>query len=71
LYRKAPCAGIVWRRECKRTGTIQKVLDGLAGRTVFEFGGIEPNPQFNTLMKAVELVRQNNIDFLLAVGAVR
>jgi len=52
----------------KRIGTIQKVLDGLAGRTVLEFGGIEPNPQFNTLMKAVELVRQNQIDFLLAVG---
>ena len=52
----------------RRTGTLQKVIDGLGDRTVFEFGGIEPNPQFNTLMKAVELVRQNNIDFLLAVG---
>lgn len=37
-------------------------------RTVFEFGGIEPNPKFETLMKAVDVVRTENIDFLLAVG---
>jgi len=37
-------------------------------RQVFEFGGIEPNPKFETLMKAVEIVRNENIDFLLAVG---
>jgi NADP-dependent alcohol dehydrogenase len=35
---------------------------------VLEFAGIEPNPQYETLMKAVELVRRENIDFLLAVG---
>jgi len=52
----------------KSTGTLQKALNGLGERTVFEFGGIEPNPQFNTLMKAVEVVRQDNIDFLIAVG---
>jgi len=37
-------------------------------REIFEFGGIEPNPEFNTLMKAVDMVHANNIDFLLAVG---
>ena len=36
--------------------------------TFFEFGGIEPNPHFETLMKAVELVKQEKISYLLAVG---
>ncbi len=52
----------------KKYGTLDKVLAGLGDRTVLEFAGIEPNPQFDTLMKAVELVRAENIDFLLAVG---
>lgn len=52
----------------KKNGTLQKVLDGLGERTIFEFGGIEANPQFTTLMRAVEVVRRNNIDFLIAVG---
>jgi NADP-dependent alcohol dehydrogenase len=52
----------------KKFGTLNKVLKALAGRQVFQFGGIEPNPQFTTLMKAVELVHHEKIDFLLAVG---
>ncbi len=51
-----------------RNGTLEKVLTGLGNRKVVEFSGFEPNPQFNTLMKAVEIVRSENIDFLLAVG---
>lgn len=52
----------------KRYGTLEKVVNNLGDREVLQFGGIEPNPQYNTLMKAVELVRSENIDFLLAVG---
>ncbi len=54
----------------KRFGTLDRVKEELAksAREVFEFGGIEPNPQFATLMKAVEVVREKKIDFLLAVG---
>ena len=33
-----------------------------------EFSGIEPNPEDETCLKAVELIKQNNIDFVLAVG---
>lgn len=36
--------------------------------TLFEFGGIEPNPTYETLMGAVALARAERIDFLLAVG---
>ena len=36
---------------------------------VFEApGGIEPNPEFNTLLKAADMVNEKNIDFLLPVG---
>ena len=51
-----------------KTGTLAEVKAALNGFTVFEFGGIEPNPTYETLMKAVELARRENIDFLLAVG---
>jgi len=52
----------------KRYGTLDKVISQLGERDVVEFGGIEPNPQFDTLMKAAEMVRANDVDFLLAVG---
>ncbi|WP_117084974.1 iron-containing alcohol dehydrogenase, partial [Klebsiella pneumoniae] len=35
---------------------------------VREFGGIEPNPSYETLMNAVKIARDEKITFLLAVG---
>lgn len=52
----------------RRTGTLDEVRQALGGRTVFEFGGIEANPQFDTLMRAVEMARAEKVDFLLAAG---
>ncbi len=55
----------------KRTGTLDEVKEALAAsgnRQVFEFGGIEPNPEFVTLLKAADAVNEHNIDFILAVG---
>ena len=52
----------------QKTGTLDEVKDALGTRAVQEFAGIEPNPSYETLMKAVELVRRDQIDFLLAVG---
>ena len=52
----------------KRTGTLDEVKAALGGRDVREYGGIEPNPTYETLMEAVALVRREHIDFLLAVG---
>jgi NADP-dependent alcohol dehydrogenase len=45
-----------------------QVIKALEGFEVIEFGGIEPNPRFETLMKAVEIIREQNINFILAVG---
>ncbi|MBR9858528.1 MAG: iron-containing alcohol dehydrogenase [Gammaproteobacteria bacterium] len=52
----------------RRTGTLDEVTTALGEREVQLFGGIEPNPSFETLMEAVAVVRNNDIDFLLAVG---
>ncbi|WP_028769351.1 iron-containing alcohol dehydrogenase [Shewanella fidelis] len=52
----------------RRTGTLDEVKTALKQREVVEFGGIEANPTYETLMLAVEVVKQQNIDFLLAVG---
>ncbi|MEH2237901.1 iron-containing alcohol dehydrogenase [Nostoc sp.] len=52
----------------KTNGVYDQVKSALAGRNVVEFGGIEPNPHLETLLKAVEIVRNEGIDFLLAVG---
>lgn len=54
----------------KRFGTLDRVKEELekSSREIFEFGGIEANPKFSTLMGAVEIVRDKKIDFILAVG---
>ena len=54
----------------KRTGLLDKVKEelGKSSREILEFGGIAANPQFSTLMEAVEIVRKEKVDFLLAVG---
>ena len=52
----------------RRTGTLDEVRAALGERSVSEFGGIEPNPSYETLMRAVAQVRAENIDYLLAVG---
>lgn len=55
-------------QSAERNGTLAEVRQALGERVVQEFGGIEPNPCFETLMMAVELVRRDRIDFLIAVG---
>lgn len=52
----------------EKTGTLAEVRKALGMRFVQEFGGIEPNPSYETLMRAVEQVRSERLDFLLAVG---
>lgn len=52
----------------KKNGVLDQVHAALEGMTYFEFGGIEPNPHYETLIKAVELVRAEKIDYILAVG---
>lgn len=51
-----------------KNGVYEAVMQNLKGFDVTEFGGVEPNPHFETLEKAIEIVRAKNINFLLAVG---
>lgn len=52
----------------KKNGVYDQVKAALKNHNVVEFSGIEPNPTYETCMKAVEVVKNENIDFLLAVG---
>ncbi len=52
----------------KQNGVYDQVKNALQGHKVIEFAGIEANPVYETLMKAVKICRDEKIDFLLAVG---
>ncbi|EIA10102.1 iron-containing alcohol dehydrogenase [Flavobacterium frigoris] len=51
-----------------KNGIHEQVMNNLKGHEVVEFSGIEANPHFETLMKAVAVVKEQKIDFILAVG---
>ena len=52
----------------KQNGIYQQVVDALSEHQVVEFSGIEPNPSYETAMRAVAQIKEHNIDYLLAVG---
>lgn len=54
----------------KRNGVYDQVKKALEGYEIIEFGGIEPNPDFDTLMKAVNIIRTLDMNrvHLLSVG---
>jgi NADP-dependent alcohol dehydrogenase len=55
-------------QSARKTGTLDEVEQALGERQFGLFSGIEPNPRYDTLMKAVEKVREEGYDYLLAVG---
>lgn len=52
----------------KKNGVYDQVVKALDDHQFVEFGGIEPNPKYETLMNAIELGKKEKVDFLLAVG---
>lgn len=52
----------------KKNGVYDQVKTALEGYTWSEFSGIEPNPSYETLNKAVKIIKDEKIDFVLAVG---
>lgn len=52
----------------KRTGVYDQVKNALKNVELLEFGGIEPNPHYETCMKAVDIIKKENVNFLLSVG---
>ncbi len=51
-----------------KNGIYDQVKAATEGFDIIEFGGIEPNPKYETLMQAVEICKQEKVEFLLAVG---
>ena len=54
----------------KRTGLYGKIRSWLeeCGKQVTDFGGIMPNPTYSKVQEGARLVRENRIEFILAVG---
>lgn len=52
----------------RQNGVLAQVKAALGERTVHEFWGVEPNPDHDTLMKAVEIVRREKLEWILAAG---
>jgi len=51
-----------------KNGVYDQVKKATAGLQRIEFGGIEPNPKYETLMKAVAICKKEKVDYLLSVG---
>jgi NADP-dependent alcohol dehydrogenase len=52
----------------KANGVYAEVTQALAAHRVVEFGGVEANPTLETLNRAVAVVREQGLDFILGVG---
>lgn len=52
----------------RRNGIYDQVATALDGHHREEFGGIRPNPEYEHLRRALPLIREQRLDFLLAVG---
>ena len=52
----------------KKNGTYDQTVAAIGKRKFVEFGGIEPNPEYATCMKAVKLARDKKLDFIIALG---
>jgi hypothetical protein len=52
----------------RANGVHAQVRTALGDRVVQEFWGVEANPDYDTLMRAVELVRRERLEWILAVG---
>lgn len=52
----------------KKNGVYDQAVKALSGFEFYEFSGIEPNPHYETCMKAVKVIKEKNLNYLLAVG---
>ncbi|WP_077405924.1 iron-containing alcohol dehydrogenase [Cellulophaga omnivescoria] len=52
----------------KKNGIYDQVKTALAKVDIVEFGGIPANPEYNILMDALKVIKDENITYLLAVG---
>ena len=58
------------KNSIKKIGLYDEVVNVLkdCGKNVVELAGIKPNPAYSQVLEGAKLVRENNIDLILAVG---
>ncbi|ODU60438.1 MAG: aldehyde reductase [Comamonadaceae bacterium SCN 68-20] len=59
---------LVGGASAEKNGTLAEVRQALGARPHATFPGIEPNPSYETALRAVQQIREGGFDFLLAVG---
>ncbi len=59
---------LIGGQSAKKNGTLNEALKALGHRHVAVFEEIEPNPRYETLIKAVAQIKSEKLDFLLAIG---
>lgn len=59
---------LIGGQSAKKNGTLDEAIQALGNRHIAVFEGIEPNPRYETLIKAVMQVKNEKLDFLLAIG---
>lgn len=52
----------------KRSGLYERVMKALSGLNVVELSGIEPNPKIDSVREGQRLVKEHDVDVVLAVG---
>ncbi|WP_299241640.1 iron-containing alcohol dehydrogenase [uncultured Aquimarina sp.] len=52
----------------KKNGVYDQVISALKDHDIIEFSGIEANPEYTTLLKALEIIKKEGIGYMLAVG---
>src|SRR5690554_2412572 len=52
----------------KRNGIYDQVKEVFSDYTIIEFSDIEPNPHHTSVERGVNLCKEHNVDFILAVG---
>lgn len=52
----------------KKNGIYEQVKNALNGIEVIEFGGIPANPEYEVLLDALKIIKEENITYMLAVG---
>lgn len=58
------------KNSIKKIGLYDEVIKILksSNKNVFELSGIKPNPTYDQLLEGAKMVKENNIDLILAVG---
>jgi NADP-dependent alcohol dehydrogenase len=52
----------------KKNGVYDAIQKALREHQLIEFGGVQANPEYETLMECLKVIKSEKVDFILAVG---